>query len=170
MAEEEKQQEEQQEEPEVKQKKGLPVKLIIIAVLGVFFIGAIVVVIQQGVLPNLMGKDTLQSLDTSDEKTEMGPIYPLDTFIVNLLGGKGKNYLKAKVELEMDSAKLKEEVDKRLPQIRDGILTLLSSKTHDDIKSLEGKFQLRAEIISMLNQYLKTGKIVNIYFTDLIVQ
>lgn len=170
MAEEEKKQEEQQEEPEVKTKKGLPVKMIIVAVLGVFMIGGIVVVLQQGFLPKLLGKDTLQSLKTGDENAEMGPIYPLDTFIVNLLGGKGKNYLKAKIELEMDNIKLKEEVDKRLPQVRDGILTLLSSKTHDDIKSLEGKFQLRAEIISLLNQYFKTGKIVNIYFTDLIVQ
>jgi flagellar FliL protein len=47
---------------------------------------------------------------------------------------------------------------------------MLSSKTYDDIKTLEGKFQLREEIISILNQHLNSGKIKNVYFTDFIVQ
>jgi flagellar FliL protein len=63
-----------------------------------------------------------------------------------------------------------EEINKRLPQVRDSILTLLSSKSNDDINTLEGKYQLRAEILTSVNQYLKTGKIKNIYFTDFIIQ
>ena len=94
----------------------------------------------------------------------------MDTFIVNLVGGMGKNYLKARIELEMDDVKLTEEINKRLPQFRDAILTLLSSKTNDDIRTLEGKYQLRAEIISTLNQYLGPGKIKNVFFTDFIIQ
>ena len=47
---------------------------------------------------------------------------------------------------------------------------MLSNKTHEDIKTLEGKYQLREEIISMLNQYLSSGKIKNVFFTDFIVQ
>ena len=30
--------------------------------------------------------------------------------------------------------------------------------------------QLRVEIMALLNQYLKTGKVTNIYFTEFIVQ
>jgi flagellar basal body-associated protein FliL len=38
------------------------------------------------------------------------------------------------------------------------------------MRSLEGKYQLREELIAMLNQHLKSGKVENIYFTDFIVQ
>ena len=74
------------------------------------------------------------------------------------------------MELELDSEKTEAELIKRLPQVRDSILTMLSSKSNEDINTLEGKFQLRAEIISKLNQSLKTGKIKNVYFTDFIIQ
>jgi flagellar FliL protein len=171
MAEEEaKKTEEVQEEPEAKAKKVLPIKLIIMSVLALLLIVVIFFVVKQGILPKLFGQDALKSMAVSDGPADMGPIYSLDTFIVNLLGSKGKNYLKAKIDLEIDNIKTKEEIDKRLPQFRDSILTLLSSKTDDDIKTLEGKFQLRTEIVALLNQHLRTGKVVNVFFTDFIVQ
>jgi flagellar FliL protein len=74
------------------------------------------------------------------------------------------------MELELDSENTSVEMNKRLPQVRDTILTMLSSKTNEDISTLEGKLQLRAEIISTLNQLLKAGKIKNVYFTDFIIQ
>jgi len=103
-------------------------------------------------------------------KSDIGPIYSLDTFIVNLVDPQGKKYLKVKMELELSSEELRMEVEKRLPQFKDTIITLLSSKTYEDVSSLEGKLQLRAELMAMLNQYLTSGSIVNIYFTEFIVQ
>jgi flagellar FliL protein len=47
---------------------------------------------------------------------------------------------------------------------------MLSSKTFQDISTFEGKLQLRAELLAMLNQHLSTGMIINIYFTEFIVQ
>ncbi|MBW1763967.1 MAG: flagellar basal body-associated FliL family protein, partial [Deltaproteobacteria bacterium] len=101
---------------------------------------------------------------------EIGPIYSMDTFIVNLVGTRSKSYLKAKLELELSNEKVKDEINKRLPQFRDTILTLLSTKSDGDIRTLEGKFQVRTEIMMQLNQYLTSGNIRNVYFTDFIVQ
>ena len=170
MAENEKKEneEEKNEEATPIRKKNIPIKLIFIS----FFIIALLFggyfILKSGVLK---GSDNIAiaSYD-QDAKPDIGPIYPLDTFIVNLVGNQGKSYLKAKIELELNDEKLKKEIDKRLPQFRDSILTLLSSKSNDQIKSLEGKYQLREEIVSMLNQFLVTGKVVNIYFTDFIIQ
>ncbi|MBN1847727.1 MAG: flagellar basal body-associated FliL family protein [Deltaproteobacteria bacterium] len=170
MAEAAKKSEESQGESDEKKKKGIPIKLIIVTVLALFMLAGIFVVVKKGILPKLFGKDTLKTLSVNTGLADIGPIYGLETFIVNLLGSTGKNYLKATIDLEIDNIKTKEEIDKRLPQFRDSILTLLSSKTHDDVKTLEGKFQLRTEITAMLNQYLKTGRIINVYFTDFIVQ
>jgi flagellar FliL protein len=94
----------------------------------------------------------------------------MKTYIVNLIDPRGKRYLKTKIELELNNETLKEEIDKRLPQLRDSVLTTLSSKSYEDISTLEGKYQLRAEIVALLNQYLKSGQITNLYFTEFIVQ
>lgn len=153
---------------EAPKRKKFPINLIIIAILGLCLIGGGVFVWKSG----LFSKKTDEAdIEAETENQELiGPILSLDTFIVNLIGDRGKNYLKAKIELELDSEKTTAEVNARLPQIRDSILTLLSSKSNEDINSLEGKYQLRAEILTTINQYLKTGKIRNVYFTDFIVQ
>ena len=36
---------------------------------------------------------------------------------------------------------------------------MLSSKTFEDVNTLEGKFQLRSELMAMFNQFLATGMI-----------
>jgi flagellar FliL protein len=174
MAEEEKREEEQesreeQVEEQPKRKK-IPINLIITCIVGICLLGGGFFVWKSGMLSGLFYSEDSADLGDETTKKQMGPTYSMETFIVNLIGGRGKSYLKAKIELELDNEKLVVEIDKRLPQFRDAILTMLSSKTHDDIKTLEGKFQLRAEIISTLNQYLQTGKVLNVYFTDFIVQ
>ena len=157
-------------------KKGLPINIIIIGILAVCLAGGGLFVWKSGLMSKFSGKDKAKTEETENTKEteggsgEIGSIYELETFIVNLSGDSGNHYLKVKVSLEMNSEKLNLEIEKRLPQFRDSILTLLSSKTVEDVKTLEGKAQIRAEIMTMLNQYLKTGKISNVYFGDFIVQ
>ncbi|NLD38255.1 MAG: flagellar basal body protein FliL [Desulfatiglans sp.] len=153
---------------EAPKRKKVPINMIIIIILVLCLVGGGVFVWKSG----LFSKGTDGSaIDTEKQNKELiGPILTLDTFIVNLIGDRGKNYLKAKVELELDSEKTIVEINKRLPQIRDSILTLLSSKSSEDINTLDGKFQLRAEIMTTINQYLRTGKIRNVFLTDFIIQ
>ena len=127
---------------------------------------------KSGLMGKIAGKspEAVAAKEEDSGKPDIGPIYNLETFIVNLADPRGKKYLKVRIDLELDHEEVKDEIDKRLPQFRDTVLTLLSSKYYEDINVLEGKLQLRAEIISMLNQYLRTGTITNLYFTEFIVQ
>ena len=50
------------------------------------------------------------------------------------------------------------------------ILLLLSSKSLDEIQTVEGKIALRQELIQRINQILTTGKIRNLYFTEFVIQ
>jgi flagellar protein FliL len=168
---EEQVEQEGKEAPESEPKKGFPLNIIIIGILAVCLIGGGLYVWKGGLLAKFTGKKEASAEKQKEpEKSEMGEIYELDTFIVNLSGGAGNNYLKVKISLELNNTELKTEFEKRLPQFRDAILTLLSSKTIIEVKTLEGKSQIRAEILTTLNQYLKTGKISNVYFSDFIVQ
>jgi len=65
---------------------------------------------------------------------------------------------------------LKEEMDKRLPQVKDIIVTLLPTRKFDDIQTVEGKLALRDELMQRLNKILTQGKVTNIYFTEFVVQ
>ena len=165
--------EEKQEQEESEKKKKFPFKLIILFTVGLLVIGGGVFLWKGGLLDKFIGQEgkaIAAKTGTSMEKNDIGPMFPMDTFIVNLVDPQGKRYLKLKLELELSVEELRPEVDRRMPQFKDTILTLLSSKSYEDVSSLEGKLQLRAEMMSMLNQYLESGRITNIYFTEFIVQ
>lgn len=97
-------------------------------------------------------------------------IFPLEPFIVNIYDGQELRYLKVKVEMEMAGAGVKAELDGRLAAIRDAILVLLSTKTLQDIQDVQGKNQLKDEIMVAINKIIPPGKIAKIYFTDFVVQ
>ena len=105
-----------------------------------------------------------------EEENSIGPIYKLDTMIVNLADQGGKRYLRVTMELELNAPEVKDEIDMRLPQLRDAILMILPTKTYADIGTTEGKIALRDEIIKKLNSFLKKGTITTIYFSEFVVQ
>lgn len=152
-------------------KKGLPVKLIVIIFSVLLLAGAAGMALKSGMFGQKAEGDNMHA-DAAEDRAadEIGPVYSLDTFIVNLADERGTKYLKTKLGLELDNVLTAKEIDQRLPQFRDTILTILSTKSFEDIRQLEGKYQLRAEIMAMLNPLLRSGVITNIYFTEFVVQ
>ncbi len=116
-------------------------------------------------------KEPGESAEEAVQKSGMpGTMFPIEPFIVNLAGSEGKRFLKITLDLELDKPELAEEVKARLPQVKDSILVLLSSKTFEEVYTVQGKFKLRDEIISRTNSFLKAGKVKNIYFTEFVIQ
>jgi flagellar protein FliL len=101
---------------------------------------------------------------------EIGPLYSMGTLIVNLADEGGKRYLRVSIELELESAEMTEEVERRLPQVRDSVLMILPTKTFADINTTPGKIALRDELIKAINGIVTTGEIKNLYFTEFVVQ
>jgi flagellar FliL protein len=153
--------------------KKFPVMIVVLGVVAVLLLGGGAFAWKSGLLNNLVGDEGGSAGETIEKKStkpEIGPIYSLGSFIVNLMEPLGKRYLKIKIELELEAEQTRPEIEKRMPQLRDAVLTMLSSKTYNDISDLSGKFQLRAEMQSVLNGYMTSGKILNVYFTEFIVQ
>ena len=100
----------------------------------------------------------------------LGPIYSLDTFIVNLADKGGNRYLRVTIDLELGNPEMEVEVVKRLPQVRDSILMILPSKRFDDISSADGKIALRNEILNTLNGFFTQEQITRMYFKEFVVQ
>ncbi len=112
-----------------------------------------------------------EAAKTSEKsQNSIGPLFALETFIVNLSDQGGKRYLRITMTLELEDPKYTDELNKRLPQIRDCILTILPTRKVDDLQTIEGKNSLREEIIGKLNTLLGKQIVKRIYFTDFVIQ
>jgi flagellar FliL protein len=112
-------------------------------------------------------KDALEKEEK--EKPEPGQMIALDPFVINLADEDIK-YLKIAINLELDSEKVKEEATNRIPQIRDTVLMLMTSKTSEDVKDVGGKLKLQDEMVSRINHNLTLGKVKSVYFTEFVMQ
>lgn len=97
-------------------------------------------------------------------------VYSMGAIIVNLADQGVQRYLKVQIAVELDNPKLEEEVKKREPQIKDIIISVLSSKTVSDVNTPQGKIALKQEIIKRANMVLTEGEITNLFFSEFIVQ
>jgi flagellar FliL protein len=100
----------------------------------------------------------------------LGPLYSLDTFIVNLADAGRNRYLRVTMDLELAASTDDGTLSERLPQVRDSILMILPSKQFDEIASMEGKIALRDEIMEKLNSLFAKTVVTNIFFTEFVVQ
>ncbi len=104
------------------------------------------------------------------DEAKVGPMVEIKEFVVNIIGTDTPHYVKASLSLELDKEATQEEVNKRMPQIRDAILLLIGNKTFEELQDIQGKNQVKAELKSKINSFLKSGKVNNVYLTDFVVQ
>ena len=115
-------------------------------------------------------KDEAPVAVTYSSETEVGVMWELQPFVVNLADPKAKHFLKASITLELKDDQAKELAQKLLPRIRNDILMLLTSQTLEDVISIEGKVRLKDEITARLNRILGPGKLLNVYFSQFVIQ
>lgn len=114
------------------------------------------------------GEAQAQHEDAIKEGMTKAPVVPLETFIVNLAGSKGRRILRVDLELEVSDSKVVAEIEQRKAQIRDIIIIMLSGRTYDQISGKEGKNELRDDVKATLNAFLTKGKVSNVFFTNLL--
>lgn len=163
--------------------------IIIIAVLVLIIVGGATVafllmneeehapapVVEKSAPPAQQKASSSRSREDSDEMdsrklSDIGILYPLDTFTVNLKSDAGRRYLKATISLELNGQELSMELDKKAPVIRDRIIRILTSKTLEEISSKKGKQKVSEQIIDTLNAMISDGSIKGIYFTEFVIQ
>lgn len=100
----------------------------------------------------------------------VGAMVPLEPFVVNLAKTKGSRILKVTITLELNNPEVQPEVEDNRQKIMDSILVLLSSKTFDDVYSIQGKFKIKDEITTRVNRYLTMGHVREVYFSEFLIQ
>lgn len=116
-------------------------------------------------------KDKAEEIVKETQSIEqIGIMYDLGSFVVNLADKDADRYLKINIVLEIENEQVRIELEKRLPQIKDAITTLLITKTSEDLKTAEGMELLKEEIIKRVNAILPLGGVKNVYFTEFVIQ
>ncbi len=101
---------------------------------------------------------------------DLGVQFDVGTFIVNLQDKDADRYLKITIVLDVQDEKIKAELEKRLPQVKDAITTLLFTKSSSQLRTAEGIEELKEEILKRVNAILPIGGVKNVYFTDFVIQ
>lgn len=106
---------------------------------------------------------------------EKPPVYlNLESFTVNLQPENGDQFLQIAFTLQVEDDKQLEIFKQNMPQVRNRLLMLLSSKKPSEIASTEGKEQLSREIVALLKQpFYPQGKpqaVSSVFFTSFIIQ
>ena len=110
------------------------------------------------------------TMEQSKKLSQVGVLYPLDTFTVNLKSDNGRRYLKVTMDLELSGQELTAELDNKTAVIRDRIIRILTSKTLEEVSSRKGKDKLTQQIKDALNSMLDDGQILGVYFTEFVIQ
>lgn len=113
---------------------------------------------------------TVEEIPVEEEENVIGPLYSLDTMIVNLADRGGKRYLRVTMALELSDPEAMTTIESRLPQVRDAILMILPTKKYEDVSTTEGKIVLRKQVMEKINTLMTKGQVTNLYFTEFVVQ
>jgi flagellar protein FliL len=120
------------------------------------------------------GKTSADAKAKSAEKPAVEPVkamLALEPFLVNLADVDESRFVKASFQLG-----LAEEIGEKgkdtvaIAAMRDSIITLLSSKTADQILTPEGKDMLRKEIGARVNAVSPQMKVLEVFIVDFVVQ
>lgn len=116
-----------------------------------------------------------------------GVMMDMSTKIINLSDPAGRKYVRTTIVLEFYPSNLeyfsmeaeaaheylnefKAEIEARMPLIDDIVISLLSTKTYDQLYTAEGKEVLRTEIMEKINSRLPEFYVMSVYFTEFVVQ
>jgi len=115
---------------------------------------------------------------TQGDSTILKPKPPvfvsLETFTVNLQPEHSDQHLQTSLTLKVEDDATTNLIKQRMPEVRNRILLLLSSKTASQIASLEGKKKLASDLAAELNQPFTEGSkgqsVESVLFTSFVIQ
>ena len=157
-------------------KKGGKLKWIIILVL-ILGIGAAAFFFKDKIFGMLgMGGDETAQEETAPEaEAELppgvsGPMVPIAPFVANLQDPLGKRYVKLAMQVELRDEDAVATFNAAEVKIKDMLIRLLGGKRPQDMLGQQNQLEFKQEVVNRLNQIIGPGRVLNIYFSEFILQ
>ena len=98
----------------------------------------------------------------------------LETFTVNLQPDPAEQFLQVDLTLQLPDEEQAKIVQQHMPEVRNRLLMLLTSKKSSEITTIDGKKQLGREISAQLDQPFTAGvklqQAPGVFFTSFVIQ
>jgi flagellar protein FliL len=104
------------------------------------------------------------------EEGSMGPTVRFENFTVQLKSLDVDRYAHLSIEIEVADEMAKGMIEKKVPPIRDAILSYLSDRTPDELRGSDGLKEIKESMIKKLDELIPGHRIRNLYITDFIIQ
>lgn len=104
----------------------------------------------------------------TSKKSSETKIVTLEQFTVNLSTtvGTAPRFARVVIAVELASDDTVQEMNTKMPQVRNAIIDLFNSKRPADLQTGEGRNFLKEEIRNALNSFLVTGKAKGVFFSN----
>lgn len=134
---------------------------IILIIMVLFILMLMTTVIAYFMVRNFAGGNT-----DHVESNKQAVTYSAGDFLTNL---SDKGYIKVSLVYLLENKDIVKELQSKDYEIRDRIFAILRSKNFERVKDSRGMEELRKQIKESINTILSGGKIVDVYFTSIIV-
>lgn len=118
--------------------------------------------------------DEQPSPEPAAKKVEKDPIFVnLETFTVNLQPEVGEQYLQVTLAVKASDDAVASAMKTHMPEIRNRLLLLLSSKRPSELLTVQGKTQLAGEILGEVKKPVPESlqdHVQAVYFTSFVIQ
>jgi flagellar FliL protein len=146
------------------------IAVIIILLLIILLSGAVFIAFRIGLVDRLLSNMSAGVMSEVAVETPPTYTYEVPEIVVNLSNGNSRRFLSVKFYVGFDESKLEEELERRMPEIRDAVLQILWKISIEDIASPENKEDLREEIKQAINGLMQSGKVKGVYFWHIMIQ
>ncbi|MDO9536581.1 MAG: flagellar basal body-associated FliL family protein [Bacillota bacterium] len=143
--------------------------ILIIIIFAVVLLLSGIAAVKMGFAEQLLLNFTKEDTEESFIK-EPDFMYEVPEILVNLSDGGRGRFLSVKFYLGYDEPKLEEEIERRMPEIRDLVNTILWDTNAEEISAPEGKENLRTELLHSIDGILCNGELRGVYFWHVLIQ
>lgn len=123
----------------------------------------------------LEGEQTEEVIEEEEEGANEELYYNMEKPLeVNFPKGSGANLIQISVSLLVKGEETVEALKKHEPMIRNNLLMAISAKDPKNLKTVEGKEELRDEILKEISKVMekmtKKNKVMNVFFTTFVME
>ncbi|MBC7801403.1 MAG: flagellar basal body-associated FliL family protein [Gemmatimonadaceae bacterium] len=150
-------------------KKGGKKKLIVIAAAVLLLAGGGAAAFVMGVIP---GTSKPAETKPTEAKASVAPVFlDLPDIIANLNAGPRRTaFIKLKAKFELSRPEDQAILQAAMPRVLDLFQTYLREMRPEELRGTAGTYRLREELIARTNIAAHPARVLNVLFTELLVQ
>jgi len=111
------------------------------------------------------------AIPEADDESDAPPVsMDVDNLTINLADTDRDRYLRVKITLELRSEDAKTKVSENMVKIKDLLISSISGKKFSEIRTPQGKYELKMDLIYRINRLVGGKPVKNLYFADFVSQ